>query len=94
MKKPYRKPALFAETFELNEHIAGNCSVSGYANHKGIESCGFDNGDPNGPIFISSKCNYDPTGGLFQTDEDLQDPNVNPGCYYSNFAEGYIAFSS
>lgn len=29
MKKPYTKPMLYAETFELAEHIASICTLSG-----------------------------------------------------------------
>ena len=28
MKKTYQRPLLFAETFELREHIAGDCNVN------------------------------------------------------------------
>ncbi len=44
MKKVYSKPALYAETFELVEHVAGDCIVNdGFAGalHRGPESCGY-----------------------------------------------------
>ena len=94
MKKVYQKPWLYVETFELVEHIAG-CGVFGYANHTGVATCGFNNGDPNGMIFLTSnptKCDYDPYGGEIQTDEDVQ--ALEMSCKYSTFADSYIMFSS
>ena len=94
MKKKYTKPLLFVETFELTEHIASNCNVSGRANHTEITSCGFDNGDPNGMIFLDgvAKCSYDPYAGEYSSNDDLQKDQFS--CEYNVFMESYIMYSS
>ncbi|MBQ6403104.1 MAG: hypothetical protein IJI27_04290 [Oscillospiraceae bacterium] len=47
MKKTYVKPAVYAESFELMEHVAGDCltgdNFSG-ALHRGNQGCGYDIG--------------------------------------------------
>ena len=48
MKKEYRKPLLYAESYELMEHIAGNCVVNdGFegAHHRRLEDCAYTNGN-------------------------------------------------
>ena len=47
MKKPYNKPRMYAETFELVEHIA-NCAVksgSYPATYRDRTSCSYTDGD-------------------------------------------------
>lgn len=55
MKKPYVKPMLFAESFELVEHIAGDCRVNdnfeGAKFHNSGE-CRYDDG--NISLFLSA----------------------------------------
>ena len=45
MKKEYTKPLLFAESFELMEHISQTCGkiagIGGIATHWDNKSCGF-----------------------------------------------------
>ena len=48
MKKTYEKPMLFAESFELAEHVAGTCYLDSMntPTHRSVLSCGFRvNGD-------------------------------------------------
>ncbi len=43
MKKIYEKPMLYAESYELVEHVAGGCTLDGMstATHRNADSCGF-----------------------------------------------------
>lgn len=43
MKKTYTKPALYAESFELAEHIAATCAGTqpGASTHWNSDTCGF-----------------------------------------------------
>lgn len=43
MKKVYEKPMLYAESYELAEHIAGGCALDDMntPTHRSLESCGF-----------------------------------------------------
>ena len=95
MKKQYVAPKVYAESFELVEHISGPCSTSGQANHIDYSSCGFYNdGDSGQTIFLNAntaKCNYCP----FETDEEVEaefDGTFNE-CHYT-FDNQYAMFSS
>lgn len=67
MKQAYQKPALFAESFDLVEHIAGPCGgvedIKEYfkVNHRHATDCTFIDlmDDPNIAIFTDSdgRCN-------------------------------------
>lgn len=65
-KRIYRKPGLAIESFELVEHIAGNCngveSDSLYkVTHRSVENCALSKPDnPSVYLFISeaNNCNY------------------------------------
>lgn len=55
MKKAYEKPVLYKESFQLMEHIAGNCIVNdGFAgaHHRRIEDCSYT--DDNLELFYSA----------------------------------------
>ena len=43
MKKVYEKPMLYAESYELAEHIAGGCALDDMNTRtpRSLESCGF-----------------------------------------------------
>ncbi len=48
MKKIYEKPMLYAESYELVEHVAGNCYLDtmNTPTHRSLDNCGFKvNGD-------------------------------------------------
>ena len=48
MKKTYVKPVLYKESFQLMEHIAGNCIVNdGFAgaHHRRIDDCAYTDGN-------------------------------------------------
>lgn len=44
MKKVYEKPMLYAESYELAEHIAGGCALDGMntPTTRDLGSCGFE----------------------------------------------------
>lgn len=93
MKKQYVAPTVYAESFELVEHITGPCSVSGLANHIDLSSCGFKN-DESGYLFLNdlipSKCDYNP----YPDDEEaLAIENSVNECHYT-FDNQYAMFSS
>ena len=99
MKKEYSKPLLYAEKFELVEHIA-NCNVpngdfSGANNtSNNIDNCSYDIG---GAVLFK---NYDncadfwmfSDAGVTPSLEAARDLNVQ--CYNSFFDPGYTLFSS
>ena len=43
MKKVYEKPMLYAESYELVEHVAGGCALDGMNSptHRDLDHCGF-----------------------------------------------------
>lgn len=43
MKKAYEKPMLYAESYELMEHVAGGCALDGMnmPTHRDTTKCGF-----------------------------------------------------
>lgn len=71
MKKTYIKPRVYAESFELMEHVAGNCIVDdGFAgaHHRNSSDCRYTDG--NLALFYSSGngCDMDLFSG-FTSDE-------------------------
>ena len=92
MKKAYQKPALYAECFEMVEHVT-SCSPMGRANHTDGGSCYYDAGGGS-LVFLetgSSGCNYDPFDGAFEA-EDL--PSVLPeDCYGGYFQDDAMLYS-
>ncbi|MBQ9045768.1 MAG: hypothetical protein IJ112_07490 [Oscillospiraceae bacterium] len=62
MKKEYRKPALYAESFKLAEHIAA-CQVAVVFQAQG---CGEQN--YNGLVIFGMNCNEDAQSMWLQTD--------------------------
>ena len=94
MKKKYVSPEIFAESFELAEHITGDCSVSGRANHADLGSCGFDAGDPQGKWFLEgvTRCGYDPYDGDVTSMEELR--GIDQQCKYDGFMESFIMYAS
>ena len=46
MKKVYEKPMLYAESYELAEHVAGGCALDdmNQPTLRSLESCGFVEG--------------------------------------------------
>lgn len=44
MKKIYEKPMLYAESYELVEHVAGSCALDGMnqPTHRDLSQCGFE----------------------------------------------------
>ena len=60
MKKPYSKPVLCAEAFELMEHVAGDCIVNddfAGAKHRNSTDCRYTDG--NLALFYSGGVNCD-----------------------------------
>ena len=60
MKKEYDKPAIYAERFELAEHISGVCVDNGAQNQRGLstrftdaESCLYTSYDGDGNILAT-----------------------------------------
>lgn len=47
MKKPYKKPLLFAESFDLLEHIASCAAADGHTvvSYRDRNSCSYQDGD-------------------------------------------------
>lgn len=85
MKKTYTKPALFAESFELAEHIAKCDGVSDYAGivspqHWGGGSCKFifnDNGVTE-TLFNVSDCTFVWGNNATYTCYDIPFANMKP----------------
>ena len=99
MKKQYHKPALYAETFELAEHIARcappNAEYS-RANYSDAGSCGFDigaSGDGSNTVFTNSNCAL---ASLLDEGDSWQTLQGVVVCYNSffDFAASYTMFSS
>lgn len=102
MKKQYIKPAVYAESFELIEHIA-RCNVPndeyGRANSGDASSCGFDIGYPGSvqTIFGNSQCNL---LGMFERmglEVSLETGSMTGiQCYNSFFdmSQGYVLWGS
>lgn len=91
MKKTYSKPALFAESFELAEHIAAcNGVIPGAATHwNAAGGCGYQPGGPGTGTVIFNKDIAGSTCTLTWTD------NIVPGATCYNSAEGPVtAFGS
>lgn len=90
MKKPYQKPLVYVETFELLEHIASckaNQDVTSVTYRDG-NTCTYT--DANVTLFYNSDCKneyYDP--GVMTWDEyiDSFKPENNGGCYNA-FTDG------
>ena len=95
MQKEYQKPQLYAESFELTEHISSPCNPMGRANHQSASSCGYDTGDGQGMAFLESagtKCAYDPFMGLMD-DNELTGVQ-SEDCYGGYFQDSATIFSS
>ena len=89
--KAYEKPMVFAESFELMEHISGICTEDFFdlATHRGTDKCGIAiNGKEIKPydlVFVTDTiCNF------AQIDED-QNGDCYQGVFYS---EASVAFAS
>lgn len=92
MKKTYSKPALFAESFELAEHIAAcNGVIPGAATHwNATGGCGYQ---PDGPGVGSVIFNKDIVGSTCTL--QWSDPTNVPGATCYNSAVGPVtAFGS
>lgn len=78
MKRVYAKPMLFAESFELAEHIAGTCATDAMseANLRDLVSCGLKIGGQDAVAFQSENICY----GWYN--EDLEEW-VDVYCYNS-----------
>ena len=93
MKKSYQKPALYAEKFQLVEHISGACDMLGRASYKDASSCNYDVGD-GVKMFIGDangcQAGSDPSGGQMNPEDftgfDFQ-------CEF-NFSENAKLFAS
>lgn len=85
MKKPYRKPYLGVESFQLNAAVAAACSTDQRIpiNH-GPSSCAFPSKD-NAQFFSLSNCKIDVTDGS-------QDGN-NTVCYHGPLLSNGITFA-
>ena len=91
MKKTYQKPLLFAETFKLVEHVAGDCTGfngSYQTNSANIWMCMLTDGDGS-TVFISdtNAC------GDADTQFDYNDIDRDLQCY-NVFIEGSRIYGS
>lgn len=84
MKREYTKPLIFAESFELAEHIAGPCANLGKANYRNAVDCSYDGGDPNGNYFV--------VGVTAKTCAQNPDIDVNIDDWYGYSMECYTNF--
>ena len=92
MKKSYQKPALFAESFELMEHISGACGeITGRASYRDAGSCHY-NVEDGKVLFVGGQngCVDDPGDG------DLPDDKYVGATYFCEytFSEGFRLFAS
>ena len=97
MKKAYRKPALYAESFVLAEHISAGCAyVTNFGNTCPIDEAGV--------VFFTSAqgsgCNEDAINmmtfnGIDPATASVEDiiQKINPTCYNS-FADFTALFTS
>ena len=75
MKKPYTKPRVYAEAFELMEHVAGNCLVNDAfsgAHHRNAGDCSYSDGNL---YLFTSDANGCQTF-LFAAVGGVPDPNI------------------
>lgn len=71
MKKTYQKPVLFAERFELVEHIAKICpGMYGHATHGNIHDCAIMDTETSG-VFTSGVSGCTSSTSLTEDDIDL-----------------------
>ena len=92
MKKPYQKPVLFAESFQLVEHISSPCDNLGRASYQTADACHYDAGDANGFLFLNNAngCQYDPADGALPSG-DIS--GMEYQCQYT-FSSGAKLFAS
>lgn len=98
MKKPYSKPVMYAESYELMEHVAGDCVVNDNfsgAHHRKPGDCRYTDG--NLALFYSSGkgCDMDLFSGFTQ-DEISQMVTGNTisalgiECYHTFLESGHL----
>ena len=93
MKKTYSKPTVYAESFELMEHITSPCSPIGRATHQAADVCSYDANDANGALFIENNaaCAYNPGDPALPADYWT---GMELECKADNFQAGAKVFSS
>ena len=94
IKKDYQKPALFAERFELMEHIADNCSMGkgASANYRNSGECSYT--DANVTLFLTDTVNGRCGGSGYSYDTDLYDSWDDYAERFRNDSECYNAFNN
>ncbi len=74
MKKTYTKPLLFAESYQMAEHIAANCSLTDYsANHNTGWTCSI-RGNSSGLTFFTAQ--QSACSASVDDDHEIVDGNV------------------
>ena len=93
MKKEYRKPFLYAESYELAEHIAGDCAVNDDfqgAQHRAPKDCAYV--DSNLVLYLDPAKNCETfwftNAGLEPSVENL--PLIGIKCYNSFLITGNL----
>ena len=84
MKQSYTKPTLYAETFQLVEHVAGECgaNIQGH-NFNSITSCGIT--DSTGTSFFQSGVTNCGSELMVDSEDELKFilQNLHISCYNS-----------
>ena len=90
MKKVYEKPMLYAESYELVEHVAGGCALDGMntPTHRDLDSCGFRVNGSSGTIAFQ-----DPDTCVGWWDEFWNKPIDDVFCY-NTFLDTAAMFAS
>ena len=65
MKKPYVKPQVYFEDFQLSANIAGNCGNKGGAKHTDANTCYFEDAFFGQPFLTAGICDPTPQDGDF-----------------------------
>ena len=90
MKKVYEKPMLYAESYELAEHVAGGCALDGMntPTHRSLESCGFRVNGSSGAIAFQTK------GNCVGWWDDFWDQPIDDVFCYNTFLDTAAMFAS
>ena len=90
MKKVYEKPMLYAESYELAEHVAGGCALDdmNQPTLRSLESCGFRANGKSGAIAFQSQSTC---VGLW---DDFWDKPIDDVFCYNSFLDTAAMFAS
>lgn len=90
MKKVYEKPMLYAESYELVEHVAGGCALDGMntPTHRDLDSCGFRVNGSSGAIAFQDR---DTCVGWWDT---FWDKPIDDVFCYNTFLDTAAMFAS